>query len=80
MQKIDPDEYQKRLDRLTEIVSAMVEHAAELSKGRCPYKNRLDQCTAQFGCRNKRKPTEAGGLPVCAGDDRLNYKMAWETG
>ena len=79
MQKIDPDEYQKRLDRLTEILSGIAEHATEVSKGRCPYKNRLDQCTAQFGCRNKRKPAEAGGLPVCAGDDRLNYKNAWET-
>lgn len=79
MQKIDPVEYQKRLDRLSEILSAMAEHATEISKGRCPYKNRLDQCTAQFGCRNKRKPVKAGGLPVCAGDDRLNYKNAWES-
>ena len=56
MQKIDPQEYQKRLDRLTEILSGIAAHADEVSLCRCPYKNRLDQCTAKFGCRNKRKP------------------------
>jgi hypothetical protein len=79
MQKIDRAEYQKRLDRLTEILSAMAAHATEVSAWRCPYKNRLDQCTAQFGCRNKRKSKLAGGLPVCAGDDKLDYRNAWET-
>jgi len=79
MQKIDPQEYQKRLDRLTEILAGIAAHADEVSLRRCPYKNRLDQCTAQFGCRNKRKPQVAGGLPVCAGDDKLDYRPAWET-
>ena len=79
MQKIDPHEYQKRLDRLTEILMGIAAHADELSAGRCPYKNRLDQCTAQFGCRNKRKPRQPGELPVCAGDDKLDYRKAWET-
>ena len=80
MQKIDPHEYQKRLDRLTEILSGIATHADEVSLRRCPYKNRLNQCTAQFGCRNKRKPQEPGSLPVCAGDDKLDYRKAWETG
>lgn len=79
MQKVDPQEYQKRLDRLTEILSGIAAHADEVSLARCPYKNRFNQCTAQFGCRNKRKPQEAGGLPVCAGDDKLDYRRAWET-
>jgi hypothetical protein len=80
MQKIDQEAYQKRLDRLTEILSAMAVHADELSTTRCPYKNRLGQCTALIGCRNKRKPKQPGSLPICAGDDKLDYRKAWETG
>ena len=80
MQKIDPAEVQKSRDRLTEILMGIAAHANEVSLCRCPYKNRLDQCTAQFGCRNKRKPQAPGSLPVCAGDDKLDYRPAWETG
>lgn len=79
MQKIDPEQYQKRLNHITELFASMVIHADELSKSRCPYKNRLDQCTASFGCRNKRKSSEAGSLPICVGDDQLDYRSAWET-
>jgi hypothetical protein len=79
MQKIDKDEYQKRLNQITELFSSMVSHADDLSQCRCPYKNRFDQCTAQFGCRNKRKPETSGELPLCAGDDKLEYRSAWET-
>lgn len=78
MQQIDPREYRKRLDRLTEMFAAMAVHADELSTMRCPYKNRFDQCTAQFGCRNKRR--REGQPPLCAGDDKLDYRRAWETG
>jgi hypothetical protein len=78
MQKITPETYQQRLDRLTDILSGIVEHADEVSTRRCPYKNRLNQCTAQFGCRNKRKPLQQGGPPLCAGDDKLDYRKAWE--
>ena len=79
MQKIDKEEYQKRLDRITEIFSQMMERAEELSTERCPYKNRFDQCTAKFGCRNQRKPPAAGKLLLCRGDDKLDYRSAWET-
>ncbi len=79
MQQIDREEYQKRLDQITELFSSMVSHADELSQSRCPYKNRLDQCTAVFGCRNKRRPRASGDLPACAGDDKLDYRSAWET-
>jgi hypothetical protein len=78
MRKIDPAEYQKRLDRITEIFSGMVAHADDLSLHRCPYKDRHDQCTARFGCRNKRR--REGQPPLCAGDDKLDYRKAWETG
>ncbi|MAE67192.1 MAG: ferredoxin [Phycisphaeraceae bacterium] len=76
---IDPSEIQKRRDRLTGILSDIVRHADEQAQCRCPYKNRFDQCTAAFGCRNKRKPKEKGQLPVCAHDDQLDYRTAWET-
>jgi hypothetical protein len=79
MQKIDKDEYQKRLNQITELFTSMVAHADDLSQHRCPYKNRFDQCTAQFGCRNKRKPKTSGELPLCASDDKLEYRSAWET-
>lgn len=79
MQKIDPEEYRKRLDRITSIYTNMMARAEELSTYRCPYKNRLDECTAKFGCRNQRKPKVEGGLFVCGGDDKLDYRTAWET-
>ena len=80
MQEIDRAEYQKRLERLSEILTGIAAHASEVSLGRCPYKNRRDECTAQFGCRNQRKPIQLGGLPLCAGDDKLDYRGAWESG
>ena len=79
MQKIDKEEYQKRLDKITEMFEGMVLHADEQSTYRCPYKNRFDQCTAKFGCRNQRKPPTKGDLLLCGGDDRIDYRSAWET-
>ena len=78
MPKIDKEEYQKRLDRISVIFAEMMRHADELSTRRCPYKNRFDQCTAKFGCRNQQKPP-AGKLFLCVGDDKLDYRSAWET-
>jgi hypothetical protein len=78
--RIDPADYQARLDRITELFGRMVEQAGELSLRRCPYKNRLDECTAAFGCRNQRFPEGKGGPKLCsAKDGDLNYKSAWET-
>ena len=79
MKKIDKEEYQKRLDKLTELFAGMTAHADELSTQRCPYKNRFDECTAKFGCRNQRKPRPGGDLLMCGGDDKLDYRSAWET-
>jgi hypothetical protein len=76
---IDPAEYQARLERIGELFSSMILRAEELSTHRCPYKNRFDECTAAFGCRNQRRPREPGGLKVCGGDDKLDYRSAWET-
>ena len=79
MRKIYKEEDQKRLDKITELFSDMVQHADELSTHRCPYKNRCDECTAKFGCRNQRKPSEDTKLLLCVGDDKLDYRSAWET-
>ena len=79
MQKIKKEEYQKRLDSITQLFEDIVLHADEQSTYRCPYKNRFDQCTAKFGCRNQRKPPAKGDLLLCGGDDRIDYRSAWET-
>ena len=78
MEKFSQEEYQARIDRLMEILSGIALHATEVSTTRCPYKDRLSQCTAKFGCRNKRKPGMPGGASMCAGDDKLDYRSAWE--
>jgi hypothetical protein len=78
-QPVDPVAVQAAFDRLSAIFSDMMVTVAEVSTHRCPYKNRLDKCTAKFGCRNQLRPTEPGGLKVCGGDDKLDYRSAWET-
>ncbi|MDE0635934.1 MAG: ASKHA domain-containing protein [Candidatus Poribacteria bacterium] len=77
MKKIDKNEYEKRLNKITKIFEDLVVHADEQSTYRCPYKNRFDHCTAKFGCRNQRKISEGTGL-LCVGDDKLDYRSAWE--
>jgi hypothetical protein len=76
---IEPAEWQARLDRISDLFGSMIETATDQATHRCPYKNRLDQCTAQFGCRNQRRPRAEGELKVCGGDDKLDYRSAWET-
>ena len=77
-EQIDPEAYRERLERITELYSSMMTTVSDLSTRRCPYKNRFDECTAKFGCRNQRRPTEPGGLKICGGDDKLDYRSAWE--
>jgi uncharacterized 2Fe-2S/4Fe-4S cluster protein (DUF4445 family) len=73
-------EYQKRLDRLTEIFTDIVVQADVQSQTRCPYKNAQDECTAKFGCQNKRKKIVDGERKfLCVGDGKLDYRSAWET-
>ena len=79
MASIDPKEYQKRLDKLTSMLGDIVRHADIQAQSRCPYKNRHDECTAQFGCRNQRKTEEREGALLCVGDDKLDYRSAWES-
>lgn len=77
MKKIDKTEYEKRLNKITQIFEELVVHADEQATYRCPYKNRFDHCTAKFGCRNQRKIDEGTGH-LCVGDDKLDYRSAWE--
>jgi hypothetical protein len=77
---IDPAAYQECLDRIGEIFSSMMVTVEDLTGRRCPYKNRLDQCTAHFGCRNQLKPENPSQLKGCGGDDKLDYRSAWDTG
>jgi hypothetical protein len=79
LQRVDPADFQKRLDSLSELFSTMMVTVDDLTTRRCPYKNRFDQCTANFGCRNQRKPRNPGELKVCGSDDKLDYRSAWET-
>ena len=78
MKKINKAEYEKRLNKITQIFEDLVVHADEQATYRCPYKNRFDHCTAKFGCRNQRKINERPGR-LCVGDDKLDYRSAWET-
>ena len=69
------------------MLATIADHANTQATWRCPYKDRHDRCTAAFGCRNQRRPAagdprfEPGaGKPrfLCAGDDKLDYRSAWE--
>ena len=77
-QPIDEERYQASIDRLYDIFKGMSHTADEVSKWRCPYKNVQSRCTAKFGCRNQYFPRASGGLPICTGSDKLDYRSAWE--
>jgi uncharacterized 2Fe-2S/4Fe-4S cluster protein (DUF4445 family) len=77
--KIDPEEYQKRLSILTDIFSEIVQHADEQSQTRCPYKSAEGRCTAKFGCRNQQRLSRTSEAKICGGDDKIDYRTAWET-
>ena len=69
--------YNESLERLAAIMNPIAKHADVQAMFRCPYKNRLDECTAKFGCRNQR--TQAiGELMICVGDDKIDYRPFWE--
>ena len=69
--------YNESLEKLFAIMTPIAKHADEQAMFRCPYKNRFDECTAKFRCRNQR--TQATGkLMICAGDDKLDYRPFWE--
>ncbi len=78
MKKIKQEDYERRLDTLTELFTGMVIHADAISTRRCPYKNRLNECTAKFSCHFQRAPDEEGKLLLCSAGDDVDYCSAWE--
>ena len=79
MAKIDKAAYQQRLDRITDLLSGIVTHAADQARWRCPYRDRHDACTAAFRCRNQRPPAAEGEPERCGHDGSFDYRTAWES-
>ena len=77
--KVNPTQlkYKKSLEKLAAILTPIAEHVEVQAGLRCPYKNKLDECTAKLGCRNQKKQ-EKHELMVCVGDDKLDYRPFWE--
>jgi len=63
-------------DRLSEALNSLVVRAEQLCLSRCPYKNRYEECTAEFGCPNQRRASLPELLPVCIADSDLNFTRA----
>ena len=79
MPKISQEDYQQRLDRLTEIFADIVSHADEQAAHRCPYRDAHDRCTAAFSCGNQIAAVEKGEPTTCGHDGTFDYSLAWET-
>ncbi len=76
----DGQAYRERLDRIAEIFTDMATRAEAISRTRCPYRDRLDQCTALFRCRNQiRPPDDTEDRLTCGHDGAFDYRSAWET-
>ena len=78
MPKISQEEYQQRLDRLTEIFSDIVSHADVQATQRCPYRDARDRCTAAFSCGNQIPAADKGEPATCGHDGTFDYSDAWE--
>jgi hypothetical protein len=70
------DERGECFTRLSQTLAALVARAEQLSLSRCPYRNRFDECTAEFGCVNQRPAVSIGELPACRADAPLNHQRA----
>ena len=79
MPKISQEDYQQRLDRLTEIFADIVSHADEQATHRCPYRDARDRCTAAFSCGNQISAAEKSAPATCGHDGTFDYSLAWET-
>jgi len=78
MAKIDKAAYRQRLERISNLFSDIVTHAADQARQRCPYRNRRDECTAAFRCGNQQPPAADGGPQQCGHDGTFDYRSAWE--
>ncbi len=78
MSQIEASEYQERFDRITELFAGMIAHAEATSRYRCPYRDRHDQCTALFKCRNQQPLGDDPGTLTCGHDGTFDYRDAWQ--
>ncbi len=76
---VSSDRYEASLLRLQGIFKGISDTVTEVSKWRCPYKNVENRCTAKFGCRNQDRSVPEGELFICTGDDKLDYRSAWDS-
>ena len=75
---VDRERYRRSVSRLGAILRDINDTANFVSSYRCPYKNAQDRCTAKFGCRNQDRAVPRGERFICRGDDKLDYRSAWE--
>jgi len=75
----DKQDYRKRLDRIAEIFTDVVANAEVSAQSRCPYRDRNDQCTALFRCRNQLPIEGESEALACGHDGKFDYRSAWET-
>ena len=75
----DKKRAERSLDALFNIFKEISNHADEVIKNRCPYKNAKSRCTAKFECKNQHYIEKFGEGPVCTGSDLLDYRPAWRT-
>ena len=73
------EEFQKRLDRINSIFTAILGHAEESSLYRCPYRDSQDLCTALFSCRNQVSITGEPDSFSCSHNGSFDYRRAWES-
>ena len=68
----DSEQLDDAFARMSDILSQMVSRAEQMAGTRCVYRNRADECTAAFGCRNQGSEQP----PSCRFDAPLNYHRA----
>jgi hypothetical protein len=76
--RVDKQRYKASLARLHELFRGISDTVTDVSTWRCPYKNVENRCTAAFGCRNQDRTVPEGELFICTGDDKLDYRSAWD--
>jgi uncharacterized 2Fe-2S/4Fe-4S cluster protein (DUF4445 family) len=69
----------KSRETLMEILAGIADHAAEQAFERCPYRNKQDECTAKFSCRNQRPAADDRVRDQCGHDGPFDYRAAWES-
>jgi hypothetical protein len=69
----------KSRDALMEILGDIAGHADQQASERCPYRNKHDQCTAKFSCRNQRPTEPDPAVQLCGHDGPFDYRSAWDS-